>query len=69
MFSYSFKDTMGQQRLQQRGGGDVGGKSCPPEHSQPLSGGPDSEPNSPLAAPHYHRYLHHTAALRHQRCE
>lgn len=69
MLSYSYKEAMGQQGLQQRGGGDVAGESCPAECSQPLSDRADSEPNSPLAAPHHPRYLHYAAALWHQCCE
>lgn len=65
----SFKQAVGQQGLQHRGGGDAGGESCLAERSQPLSDGADSEPNSALAAPHHHRYLHHAAALWHQCCE
>lgn len=66
---YSFKEAMGQQGLQKGCGGDVGGERCLGERSQPLSDGADSEPNNPLAGPHHHRCLHHTAAVWHQRCE
>lgn len=67
--SPSFKEAMGQQGPQHGGGGDARGESCLAERSQPLGDGADSEPNSPLAAPHHPRHLHRTAALWHQRCE
>lgn len=67
--SLSFKETMGQQELQQGDRGDPEGESCPAGRSQLLSGGDDSKPNSPLAAPHHHFYLCYTAALWHQCCE
>lgn len=57
---------MGQQELQQGARGDAEGESGPAERSQQLGVGDDPKQTNPLAAPHHHRYLYCTAALRHQ---